>query len=96
MPYNNAAIAPPEEITGQCSLPRMSSLLQTATWTDTISIEVARVKKILHIDEDTHQVSNNASFVITIATVSNDTALCAFAKIDRARKCSYVILQNKL
>ena len=30
---------------------------------------VARVKKILNVDEDTHQVSNNASFVITIATV---------------------------
>lgn len=33
-------------------------------------MKVARVKKILHIDEDTHQVSNNASFAITIATVS--------------------------
>jgi len=32
---------------------------------------VARVKKILNIDEDTHQVSNNAAFVITIATVSS-------------------------
>ncbi len=38
-------------------------------------MKVARVKKILHIDEDTHQVSNNASFVITIATVSDETAL---------------------
>ncbi|KAK3174565.1 hypothetical protein OEA41_001811 [Lepraria neglecta] len=50
MPYNNAAIPPPEEISGQASLP------------------LARVKKILQIDEDTVKVSNNAAFVITIAT----------------------------
>ena len=30
---------------------------------------VARVKKILNIDEETNSVSNNAAFVITIATV---------------------------
>ncbi|KAL6719208.1 hypothetical protein ACLMJK_003445 [Lecanora helva] len=32
------------------------------------SLPLARVKKILSIDEDTKAVSNNASFVITVAT----------------------------
>ncbi|KAI9828060.1 MAG: hypothetical protein M1832_003587 [Thelocarpon impressellum] len=50
MPYNNAAIPPPREITGQASLP------------------LARVKRIIHLDEDIGNCSNNAAFVITVAT----------------------------
>jgi len=50
MPYNNAAIPPPEEITGSAALP------------------LARVKRILQLDEDISQCSNNAAFVITVAT----------------------------
>ncbi|KAK4693721.1 hypothetical protein P7C71_g3723, partial [Lecanoromycetidae sp. Uapishka_2] len=50
MPYNNATIPPPEDITGSATLP------------------LARVKKILNVDEDTNTVSNQAAFAITIAT----------------------------
>ncbi|KAI9821870.1 MAG: hypothetical protein M1827_002452 [Pycnora praestabilis] len=50
MPYNITAIPPPEDITGQASLP------------------LARVKRILHLDEDINNCSNNAAFVITVAT----------------------------
>ena len=32
-------------------------------------ITVARVKRILHLDEEISQCSNNAAFVITVATV---------------------------
>ena len=33
---------------------------------------VARVKKILHIDEEIMACSNNGAFAITIATVGSD------------------------
>ncbi|KAK2766776.1 hypothetical protein FQN54_006090 [Arachnomyces sp. PD_36] len=50
MPYNNSAIPPSEEATGQTSLP------------------MTRIKKIIRLDEDIAQCSNNAAFVISIAT----------------------------
>ena len=59
---------------------------------DLISMIVARVKKILNIDEDTHQVSNNAAFVITIATVSiKSNQSLSLSVSDNLRKCSYGI-----
>lgn len=33
-------------------------------------MEVARVKRILHIDEEINQCSANAAFAITVATAS--------------------------
>ena len=69
MPYNNAAIPPPEEISGQASLPRECTSNQYSDIPNADLFTVARVKKILQIDEDTVKVSNNAAFVITIATV---------------------------
>ncbi|KAK5186062.1 hypothetical protein LTR44_002111 [Exophiala sp. CCFEE 6388] len=50
MPYNNAPIEPPEEITGSSVLP------------------LARVKKIIAMDEDIAQCSTTAAFAISIAT----------------------------
>ncbi|MCJ1250882.1 hypothetical protein MMC30_008110 [Trapelia coarctata] len=50
MPYNNTAIPPSDEVTGQVSLP------------------LARVKKILQADDEIAPVSQNAAFVITLAT----------------------------
>ncbi|KAI9774269.1 MAG: hypothetical protein M1840_004163 [Geoglossum simile] len=50
MPYNNTAIPPPDEVTGQAALP------------------LARVKRIIHLDEDVANCSTNAAFVVTVAT----------------------------
>ncbi|KAJ9496576.1 hypothetical protein LTR99_008984 [Exophiala xenobiotica] len=50
MPYNNAPIEPPEEVTGSSVLP------------------LARVKKIIAMDEDVAQCSSTAAFAISIAT----------------------------
>jgi DNA polymerase epsilon subunit 4 len=69
MPYNNTPIAPSKDITGTVSLPRTSyslPLLKPATSSNTIA--VARVKKIISQDDDINSCSNNAAFVITVAT----------------------------
>ncbi|KIW21188.1 hypothetical protein PV08_01768 [Exophiala spinifera] len=50
MPYNNAPIEPPEEITGTSVLP------------------LARVKKIIAMDDDIAQCSTTAAFAISVAT----------------------------
>ncbi|KAI9679462.1 MAG: hypothetical protein M1817_005484 [Caeruleum heppii] len=50
MPYNNTAIPPPTEVSGQASLP------------------LARVKRIIHVDEEVNNCSNSAAFLITVAT----------------------------
>ncbi|KAI5861924.1 hypothetical protein GGS23DRAFT_119159 [Durotheca rogersii] len=50
MPYNNTAIPPRKEATGQTQLP------------------LSRVKKIIAQDQDIHMCSNNAAFIITLAT----------------------------
>ncbi|KAJ9643710.1 uncharacterized protein PV06_09107 [Exophiala oligosperma] len=50
MPYNNAPIDPPEEITGTSVLP------------------LARVKKIIAMDDDIAQCSTTAAFAISVAT----------------------------
>lgn len=66
MPYNNTPISRSTEVTGTVSLPRMyldgiePSLANHAT--------VARVKKIVNADPDVNQCSNNAAFMITVAT----------------------------
>lgn len=59
----------PEEISGQASLPRECTSNPNGSMPNADLFTVARVKKILQIDEDTVKVSNNAAFVITIATV---------------------------
>ena len=68
MPYNNASIPPTEEITGQTLLPCTVLLFLSPTFTK--QILVARVKKILAVDEEISAVSANATYAITIATVS--------------------------
>ncbi|KAI1910337.1 hypothetical protein LOZ12_004686 [Ophidiomyces ophidiicola] len=50
MPYNTNAIPPPEEATGQSTLP------------------LTRIKKIIRLDEDIAQCSNNAAFLVSVAT----------------------------
>ena len=67
MPYNNTAIPPPDEITGAASLPCLST---QSKWNEhtRLTLTVARVKKILHIDEEIMACSNNGAFAITIAT----------------------------
>ncbi|KAI9724047.1 MAG: hypothetical protein M1812_000765 [Candelaria pacifica] len=52
MPYNNTAI--PEAKPEEA--------------TGQASLPLARVKRILHVDEDINNCSNNAAFVITVAT----------------------------
>ena len=75
MPYNNAAIPPPEEITGSASLPceRLHFLYTFSTLI--CDNEVARVKRILQLDEEISQCSANAAFTITIATVRSQMVI---------------------
>jgi hypothetical protein len=58
-------------------------------------IQVARVKRILHIDEEINQCSANAAFAITVATVSILRFLFRTTLADEARKCLYGILLNR-
>ncbi|KAK4494951.1 hypothetical protein PRZ48_014307 [Zasmidium cellare] len=67
MPYNNTPIAPSQEVTGTVSLPR-KSLTHRAIQPPTNAPPVARVKKIINVDPDTGNCSNNAAFCITVAT----------------------------
>lgn len=83
MPYNNTPIAPSKEITGTVSLPRMSPYALSLLSFYTLFVQqtskqhqksiinaslVARVKKIISQDDDISNCSNNAAFVITVAT----------------------------
>lgn len=68
MPYNNTPIQPPTEFTGQVSLPRELILYAAIGPHLTDFYTVARVKKIIAADDDIAQCSNNAAFVITVAT----------------------------
>ena len=67
MPYNNAPISRPEEITGSSALPR--KLTSVKAQRCTLIRLVARVKKIIAQDEDIAQCSNSAAFAISVATV---------------------------
>lgn len=55
---------------------------------------VARVKKILHIDEEIIACSNNGAFAITIATARSMKLLTA-SNANGSRKCLYAILRSK-
>ena len=59
---------------------------------------MARVKRILQLDEDINQCSNNAAFVITVATVCL-TPLCDYLDGGRQsyvyRKCLFATLRNR-
>ena len=55
---------------------------------------VARVKKILHIDEEIIACSNNGAFAITIAT-ARSMKLLTGSNANGSRKCLYAILQSK-
>lgn len=74
MPYNNTPITPTAEITGTVSLPRelfpATSIIELCISRCVLirPLTVARVKKIIHADEDINNCSNNAAFAITIAT----------------------------
>lgn len=60
-----------EEITGQSALPstryQWYEFLTRLDWANHVS--VSRIKKIIQLDEDIVQCSNNATFVIAMATV---------------------------
>lgn len=67
MPYNNTPITPSKEITGTVSLPR--TLIPPFSYcSKSNSRAVARVKKIIATDDDIANCSNNAAFMITVAT----------------------------
>jgi hypothetical protein len=70
MPYNTTAIPPRKEVTGQTQLPREHHSLPDRLPTFTHTLPVTRVKKIIAVDPDIAVCSNNAAFVITLATVS--------------------------
>lgn len=69
MPYNNSAIPPTAEITGAATLPRKSSHCFKIIYIFRSFVQVARVKRILQVDNDISASSANATFAITIATV---------------------------
>ncbi|KAI4721568.1 histone-fold-containing protein [Aureobasidium sp. EXF-10727] len=68
MPYNNTPITPSTEITGTVSLPRESGMICPLLTQLLTRYTVARVKKIIHADDDIANCSNNAAFAITAAT----------------------------
>jgi len=74
MPYNTSAIQPPSEASGTTSLPRKYTT-HNFSWAKLLAkpfqssrFQVARVKKIIHADEDIGNCSNNAAFAIAVAT----------------------------
>jgi hypothetical protein len=68
MPYNTTAIPPRKDITGTTQLPCVyASPFTLGSSTD--RHPVTRVKKIISMDQDINTCSNNAAFVITVATV---------------------------
>lgn len=76
MPYNTTAIPPRKEVTGQTLLPRKSLAAFLPPTPSSILTPshphpqpVTRVKKIIAVDPDITVCSNNAAFVITLATV---------------------------
>lgn len=58
-----------DEITGQSALPSTSQTLFVVTWKSLTVIPVSRIKKIIQLDDDIVQCSNNSTFVIAMATV---------------------------
>lgn len=71
MPYNTNAIPPRKEPTGQTQLPckLTDSLCPIFSIQVNPHCSVSRVKKIISQDPDVQMCSNNAAFVITLATV---------------------------
>ncbi|KAH9810517.1 chromatin accessibility complex protein 1-like [Teratosphaeria destructans] len=70
MPYNNTPIVPSKDVTGTVSLPRTYAPPhpQPPLSLTPPPPPVARVKKIIHADDDIGPCSNNAAFAITLAT----------------------------
>ena len=67
MPYNNTPIVKSKEITGTVALPRTITTKDGVQKHHADVLPVARVKKIINVDEDIGSCSNNAAFVITFA-----------------------------
>ena len=59
----------PEEITGQSALPSEQLNLSRDEAIQLTLALVSRIKKIIQLDDDIVQCSNNATFVIAMATV---------------------------
>lgn len=106
MPYNNTAIPPPEETTGQSSLPSSwtfpDNLSPGTVLTDRPPYSVTRIKKIIRLDEDIVQCSNNAAFVISVATVRSPSLIAApvyralrATAYDLDRRCLFSTWQSK-
>jgi len=57
----------PDEITGQSALPSTYEIPKGRESTNRFL--VSRIKKIIQLDEDIVQCSNNSTFVIAMATV---------------------------
>ena len=79
MPYNTTAIPPRKEATGQTQLPRKfheSSHARVIRHSCSHAASVTRVKKIVNLDKDISMCSNNAAFVITLATVRKIAHSC--------------------
>lgn len=67
----------PDEITGQSALPSAFKIPKRPDCV-TNGVIVSRIKKIIQLDEDIVQCSNNSTFVIAMATVrhSSDDTIC--------------------
>jgi DNA polymerase epsilon subunit 4 len=75
MPYNTAPISPRKEVTGHAQLPRKPGRANVKGPLINLRL-VARVKKIISTDSDIAMCSNNAAFVITLATVCPSLDRC--------------------
>lgn len=71
MPYNTAPIKPSDAVTGTSSLPCQSPCFVVIFIERSSAkiLAVARIKKIISMDEDIAACSNNAAFAISVATV---------------------------
>ena len=93
MPYNTTAIPPRRDVTGQTQLPCKSH--DSRQGHSMLTVTVARVKKIIALDQDIAMCSNNAAFVITIATVSRQSFIVTTKVLTMIRKCLYSIWPSK-
>jgi hypothetical protein len=84
----------PPEITGQSSLPSTFRTPIPYTSLANTACSVARIKKIIQLDEDIVQCSNNATFVVAMATV-RDPASTPHSPINSLRNSSFNTLPSK-
>lgn len=94
MPYNTTAIPPRKEATGTNQLPCKHNNFSNLKYI--LTTIVSRVKKIIALDSDINICSNNAAFVITVATVKLTLSVYFLQLLIPFRRCSFNTWQRKV